>query len=105
MHTIEELEKWVGRNKNRECLIDIDNGYGATSWQVILYGNNKELTAVEMAGEKRQTTPELESPNKYHVCVYGEPYPNNSVSGQFYDWAGLDKTIRVAMKEADKLGL
>ncbi len=42
MHTIEELEKWVGRNKNRECLIDIDDGYGATPWQVILYGNNKE---------------------------------------------------------------
>jgi hypothetical protein len=97
MNLLQELEKWVGGHKARQCNISIDNGYGATSWAVSLWHENGTLRACESVGEvmiykidKMETLSELDN-------HYADEYINISIHNK--DWAGLETTLKIALRE------
>ena len=93
MNTLERLEKWKCGHKARAVKIFVDDGYGASCWEVILYGiGRKEVTASEV-----------------NFWVGDQPTPENIVyvvdGDSDEDWPGLERTIDAALDRAEQLGL
>jgi len=89
--TLDRLESWRNGHKSRSVQIGIDNGYGATCWEVELWGNQKHVVAAEVSFWKNEA--ESATPN---VVFVGD------VDG---GWPGLRRTIEAALDRADELGL
>ncbi len=88
MTTIERLEKWNNGHKARCVQIEIDNGYGSTSWTVELRGENgRQVIAYESVEDDYSTDPP-------HVV---------RAAGPDGGWGGLDATIRAALDHWDRL--
>lgn len=89
--TIERLEAWKSGSKARWVEISIDNGYGASCWQVTLgVSLNKKIEAYEVA-----------------FMTHGELPPEVVIvndGNHFDDWPGLAATINAAIDRAESLG-
>lgn len=73
---IERLERFRGGHKARSCSIDVDDGYGATCWSVVLRcegGRNVDVTEADLMRE----------------------------AGGSADWPGLAAVIRRAIDKAE----
>ena len=93
MNTIQRLEKWKHGDKARSVKILVDDGYGASCWEVTLYGKGKkEVHAAEVS-----------------FWVIDQPIPENVVyvidGDSDEDWPGLERTINAALDRAEQLGL
>lgn len=81
---LKRLESWKHAHKRRSVRIDIDNGYGATCWEVRLDGENAGFVeAFEHCGNQTD--------NRVSVMQDGE------------DWPGLNATIMAAIVRWEKL--
>lgn len=87
----EKLEDWIGKDKSRSASIDIDDGYGATCWRVVLRRgeNYVECWETRFIGVKEKDQNWNEENGNLHVTV-DEDEP------------GLEKTILYAIQSANK---
>ena len=94
---LKQLEDWVNGHKARHCDISIDNGYGATSWDVVLWHENGVVKTIEGYGE---------------IMIYNKSKGHKPLSELFYndyeilkldndDWAGLEKTLEAALSRVN----
>ena len=89
--TLKRLETWRIGHKARSVSIAIDNGYGATCWEVQLTGQGgKSVTAAEC-----------------NFWAHDGPVPDEfvCVCDGDNDWPGLAAVINAAIDRAEKLGL
>jgi hypothetical protein len=79
-NSIERLEEWKSVHKARSVQIGIDDGYGASCWEVELCHEHGRTIGVEVS------------------FFIGTPHPWVAVVGlQDNDWPGLAATIHAAL--------
>lgn len=93
-NTIKLLEDWKHSHKSRSVEISIDNGYGASCWEVILHWKDKEGNKQEAVGLEAQFYEGVPRPNVTFV-----DWENHND-----DWPGLEPTIIAAINKAEKMG-
>ncbi len=85
-----ELEAWVAAHKANHCMIDIDDGYGATCWRVKLMQRGKEFAEAHETNFWSPKHPEL-------IVV------EDGDGDADFEWPGLGPTILAALDEARRL--
>ncbi len=93
MDTIKRLENWKSGHKSRYTHIYIDDGYGATCWNVALYGKERKIV---YAAEVNFIESDAPVPENVVFVIDG-----NSDE----EWPGLEAVINAAIDRAEKLGL
>lgn len=96
---VDRLEKWKRGHKRRSVEIWIDDGYGATCWQVNLHGvlvsqadtpiDSTTVSAYDFGGD-----PKRPEPTPFDVQVW---------DNEKDDWAGLAAVIHGAIDRAEML--
>ena len=111
MNVCKELEDWVAYEKGRYVKsIDIDCGYGATCWSVVI-GNTGKKAPENWHKEGGWATKNSKREVYASECSFFEidesTRPPNIVfvDNDFEEWPGLEATILLAIKTANELGL
>ena len=102
------LEEWVLAKKSRSVVtINIDNGYGATCWEVVLGGYIKDVPG-GFRWDKDDTDKRFPRVWAHEVSFFEIDetlVPPNVVYVGEDDFVGLEGTIQGAIDLANKLGM
>lgn len=122
MSQLDRLESWVNSHKARHCDITIGSGYGATCWEVTLWGlpwrdQTEDEKSIDVVAAPNATSA-WQVKNKHRAIhaaetnffEYDDPPPNVVfvVDGDDLDekdWPGLEATIKAALDRAEELGV
>lgn len=102
-----KLEAWRNGHKARSVTLYIDNGYGASSWTVILYGQGPQVTVEESVDMG------VPDPLEPDGTVAGYSFSRQDDGSLCFDvktpkrgeWAGLHRTLEAALAIAEELKL
>lgn len=91
MNTLTRLENWKSGEKCRSVEINIDDGYGATCWEVALQRGKKSVLCVESTREPKDCERIEKDGNLFVRCP--------ATDG---DWSGLEAVINCAIDAAEE---
>lgn len=81
---LKELEKFINKDKKRQCMISHDDGYGASCWEVEIATGKGAIIVTES--------------DFFSAKKVGK-------ENVLEDWAGLERTLEFALKKAkNKVG-
>jgi hypothetical protein len=91
---IAELEKWHGESKQYSVSIGIDDGFGASCWEVILHRGKRTVTCSAMVFVRYSGV------DPRWIEKDGDLFVSPGCEDN--EWPGLNETIRVAIESARK---
>ena len=106
MDTLKRLEEWIWKHKSHSARIDIDNGYGATCWEVELHSHVKPKDNWYKDPEQKYIG-SIVYASEVFFMVNDKPLPPNIVAclndDDDFEWPGLSAVINLAIDTAEKL--
>ena len=92
---VSALENWRSTSKSHAVSISVDNGFGASCWEVTLWNGKQKLVCSEMVFIEYEGVDD-----HWHVdgdgTLYVSPPENDD------EWPGLSGTIKCAIESATK---